>query len=320
VKAPLPDVIRRALADGVDLLRAIDGDSAAADALMAAYRDRHPDVRCTILEDRPPGSTRTERDLHLVHPDVGGISIAWREQDGSPWAVTYADHWAAHYVLSVDARPVTIRGALLALRSGAGPDVLGALVDEALIGTAVDALDPRLSDEQVQDEVDRARRALGLHQRTRFLSWLAEVGLDETEFVGLCTERVRRAAWEDVLTSGQIEERFTAARSDFDVVTVLEIIGCASSGAAHLRAALAQGSPWQALLERLPAGCTATVRTRRAFELGALPDVEAGIRIVVSRTPAEDLDAATVAAVRRVLVEAWLEERRAAARVHWYWR
>ena len=318
MSAPLPDHLGAALADGVELLRALAAGTVSEVRALEDFRRRHPGLRATVLVDRPPGSAREERDLHLEHDELGGVSLAWRAQDGAPWALLYADHWASQYVLSVNERPVTIREALVALRMEGtrSPDMVSALVARELISSAVDAMDPAVGPSELQAEVDAMRWRHGLRERTRLLAWLDEAGLTEEAFVDAAREAVRVHKWEDVLVAGRVAPRFAASTSRWERVTWIEMDE--GEPAARLRAAVAAGERWTDTLALLPVGGRATVV--RGFEAEAHAATAGGrARVIVQREPAV-LDAATERAIRVALVREWVEAQRETARIVWYWR
>lgn len=319
MSTPLPEDLPAALADAVALLRALALEDADGAATLEAFRAAHPGFRATLCEDRPPGSGRVERDLHLEHEALGGVSVAWREQDGSPWALLYADHWASQYVLSVDERPVTIREALLTLRlEGArSPDLVTALVNRELVASAVAALDPPVSAAAVQAERDRLIRRHGLEEEEALEAWLRDMEMTRQDLAEVARESARTRAWEDAVTSGSVRARFEAAPGDWERVAFVDLTG--GDAAEALREEVAGGTPWTEALEALPPGAHVTVRSGFAGQVTRWGAEPGRACFVLSRWPAE-LDAATAAAIRRVLLEEWLEERRRQARIRWYWR
>jgi hypothetical protein len=310
-----------ALAEGVALLRKIHADPVRQDEQLAAYRGRHAPFHPVLLTDQPPGSHRVERDLHFQHVELGGISLSWREQDGSPWALLYADHWAAQYVFSVNNAPVTIRGALAALRfiAGRAPDVLSQLIECELIDAAVRELAPQVSHEEIQSEVDRRRRALGLHEADRLKAWLSEVGMNEEAFIEAAAHDVQRRKWAEQLTADKLGARFAAAPSEFDRVTLIDVIARSPEAAERIREAVSNDAPW-AVVDRFLSDI-AHAELRRCFACEAAASTARDpcrVLLIVGHKPAH-LDEHTASAIRERLVAEWVEEQRRSARIEWFW-
>src|SRR4051812_25408887 len=108
-----------ALMHGILLLRGLPRrreEGAEARKGMDSFRTAPPGGRADLLVDKPPASRKVDYDLLLTHPDGGTVALTWRADEGIPWSVQYADHWAANYVVTVDADHVTVQEALLALK------------------------------------------------------------------------------------------------------------------------------------------------------------------------------------------------------------
>src|SRR5687767_453939 len=80
-----------------------------ARARLEEFRQAHPGLRADLLVDQPPASPRADYDLLLGHPQGGTVALNWRADEGVPWAVDYADHWAANYVVTVNEKCVTVQ-------------------------------------------------------------------------------------------------------------------------------------------------------------------------------------------------------------------
>lgn len=311
-----------ALADGVALLQHIHREPLTLGERLRAYQRDYAAWRPVVLTDHPPGSHRIERDLHLDHSELGGISLSWREQGGSPWALLYADHWAAQYVCTVNDSPVTIRTALNALRFGirGAPDMLAKLVDHEIVGHAVRELDPIITTDEVQAEVNARRRDRGLHEAATFRAWLAESGMSEETFIESATQAVQRRKWVHATTADRVQARFDESPGDFDRLTRFEITATSSETAARIRTDAATESPWVILEKRMSEVRQAYLQRCFAFETLLPPDEnDCRVTLVIDRTAAI-LDADTASAIRDRLVHEWVGEQRRSVRIQWFWR
>ena len=124
------------------------------------------DTRRRASRRRPASwlTTGFEHDVLLEHPERGTVGITWCADDGTPWAITYADHWASNLVVSVDDGDVTLQEALLFLKMAAekASDLMESLVSEKIVAMAVQAEPPPVEHGELQAAADAFRIANGL--------------------------------------------------------------------------------------------------------------------------------------------------------------
>ncbi|MGY2051390.1 TIGR04500 family putative peptide maturation system protein [Methylobacterium sp. JK268] len=309
-----------------------------ARARIAAWGAARPDLRPQLMVHREPGSARIEYDLMLDDPEGGTLGLCWRADDGVPWLVAQAQHWAANAVLTVDGESVTVQEALRQLRvsAQAHPDLVSDLIDQKILFAALRQDGPEVGAAELQEAADRFRAARGLHAAADMLRWLEESGLNAEQFEALLTLTVEVRRFKDALAEPQIAPRFEAERGRWDRVRLIEVEGLDAPAAAALLAqarevglaaaacAVAEGAD----LPRF-GGALATRFAHRLPEAvreappGAIlgPFGSGGnLRLVevLGRAPAA-LDEETRGALREEIVAAWLAERRAAAQVEWHW-
>src|SRR5688572_5273927 len=135
---PMPSPFDEALSGAVSMLRELPRDRQAAPHAASALhtlRVAHPGIDVELVVDQPPGSPRVDYDLVLGHPEGGTVGLCWRADDGVPWAVEYASHWAASFVVSVNKEHVPVQTALMFFRLAGRrvPDLMEELVDQTLV-------------------------------------------------------------------------------------------------------------------------------------------------------------------------------------------
>jgi putative peptide maturation system protein len=184
------------LARGAALLRELPrgrDDLARARWRAEQFRAEHPGLRAELLADRRAGSASVDYDLLLEDPGGGVLVLSWRPDSGLPWVIEFAEDPAAREVVRVNAERVTIQEALLFLQlAGNGPGLMDRIVSEVIIGEALAADPPEVSEEEAQAAADRFRRENGLRSATATARWLEETGLSEARFTDLAYGMAQR--------------------------------------------------------------------------------------------------------------------------------
>ena len=344
IRTDFGDLLQEAAALARELPRSYH-DASEAQRRTTAWQEQHPDVRVDLLVDRPPGSPRAEYDLLLGDPAGGTLALTWREEDGLPWAVSYADHWAANYVVTVDdgrgagvdGQGITVQQALLALQMSAEahPSILDELVSYQLLLQAIERERPATTAEELQQAADAFRRQKGLHSAAETLRWLEELGMPLAQFESMLEVTVQARKVRQQVVAERIDAYFEEHSAEYDRLRVLQVRTPSLDVAEHLAARahavglLAAAAP---LFSNVAVPVEISVGTGFARTLPAelraaasgetvgpfLDDRSCQIAYVYGRQAAS-LDAETRAAVDEAVFQAWLAERRAAATVRWHW-
>ena len=330
----------RIVSEGIALLRDLPADYrdvADAQARAENWRNTHPGLRSDLVPHREPDSAFADYDLLIDHPDGGTLSLSWRSDDGVPWSVSHAQHWAANYVLTVDGESVTVQEALRLLRmeGQSRPDLIDQLVEQKILLRAVNQAEIDVEDTALQDAADRFRRARGLLAAADMERWLQEAGLTVLQFQTLLGITVKIRHLKQRLASDHVAA-FEAQRERYDRLCVFEVEGLDEAAAARLKARAAElglpGAACASAREGANPALRGTLATRFALEFpepvrDAVPGVvlgpfERGGRLVLAeivlRRPAE-LDAETRAALHDAMVQGWLDRQREAAAIEWHW-
>jgi putative peptide maturation system protein len=331
----------RALRKGVSLLLEIPRDRAGVQSAMgrlARFRKEHPKVHAVLLRDQPPGSPKVDYDLLLDHPKGGTVGLTYSPDNGLPWSVDYADHWAADFVLSVDKGHVTIQDALLFLKLQAQnePDLMKLLVDKELIAQEVAKTSPRVSPGEVQAMGDVFRVSRGLQSARATRLWLSETGVSEERFWELCAGVAHERKLRQRVTRHRIKPYFRDHHRSLDIILLLRVVAKSRSSAAKLLHAARKQGLLRALADWMD-GRTASLLDTRLVRCRALDlDTElesASVGAVVGPTRAEGghcvvqilgrqsavLDATTRREIQQRLFSEWLSQRRQAATIQWHW-
>jgi putative peptide maturation system protein len=309
-----------------------------ARARLERFRETHPGIRADLLVDQPPASRRADYDLLLGHPDGGTVALSWLADEGVPWAVQYADHWAANYVLTVNARELTIQQALLFLKltGDREPDLMTELVEQQVIALAIEEDPPPVSNEELQAAANEFRSASDLLSAEATHRWLEELGFSMGQFQERLRGVVQMRKLKERITADRVEPYFEAHRESFDLVQFFRVETPTEVVASNLAAAARE----QGLLAATQAQTASTgggdlkgsLISRHAHELpsalaAASPGAVVGpvaegrrhwVTEVFSRQPAQ-LDAQIRAAIQEKLFREWIAKRREQAAVRWHW-
>lgn len=328
----------RTVLSAIELLRQLPhdhGSAAAARARFRAFQAEHGKVRCELVAARRPASAQLDLDI-LVSAGDGTLALAWSADDGVPWMVQHAEHGAANHVLTVNGRSLSIQSALILLNTSLKqrPELMEQLISSLLLGGAVEASPPRVSEREIDRAVDDFRASNGLHLASDTQRWLDETGLSLEALREMAAYGVRLRKFTQARFAGEARRQFDSQRSTFDRVTAF----CARTGSRAAAQALARGARradlWSALDQEPHRSATTEgeLLTRLACELppavaaagpGAVvgPLVMGGRHEVwqVLRRAAARFDARTKAEIQQRLLKQWLAERRGEAEVKWHW-
>lgn len=332
------------LASAVDLLRTLPRgrhDADAARELVREWAGRGGDPSATLVIDAPPGQSEVGYDLLVEDPEGGTVALSLQTDDGVPWSVDHATHWAAGYVLTIDDdHHLSVPDVLLAVRTAGRhqPALLTQLIDHRLVQIELARTEQEpLSVAEVQAAADGYRRRLGLLSAEATRAWLDQVGLTPSSFEAHLARLAFAARFRRRLAERLGPAHLAAHPEDFPLVHAAWV-WCARAETAQQ---LAAGEPDQLLatasdlagsgvqLER--AELNGSVESLPVALREALPDLRTGVvagplpvngRYLVGAIldrrpmpPGPELDAAA----GRAAVEEWLRQRRETADIQWHW-
>lgn len=329
-----------ALAAAAELLRRLPAQSQqipAAQQLFAQWRERWPQAEPRLLVNREPGRSDVQYDLLLHAPEGGAVALTWLQDHGVPWSVNYADHWAANFVVTVDAdHSLTLQQALVHLRmaSRSQPELMESLVNHLLLAREAEAEAPA-SDAELQEAADLFRRSRGLRSAEDTHRWLRDIRMPSVHFEEMLELAVRIRRAKTRVAAERFDAYFAEHRSDFDRICI--VLVHIDAAQARRLADLAQSSGLLAAIDGQIRGdqnsnVEAFVQTRFAVDLDpAVRDATVNsivgpyraadrwaVAQIVSREPARP-DAQTRRAVEESICRDWLSQLRSTAEIRWHW-
>ena len=337
----MDDQIGRVLHDALELLRAMDpdaGSAAQAQAMARKWAAIYPDTEVDLVVDRTPGSARVEYDLLLGHPDGGTVALAFYQDRGDPWMVSYSDHWAANYVVTVDERNLTVQEALqeLELAADGAPQLLTGIVDRLLVAQAAEPDDRVVTPDELQQAVDGFRHARGLDAAADMVRWLEERRLSRAEFGAIMASTVMSRKVRDRVAGSRVAEDFEARRAVYDRLTIgaawadtkaqaqfvadrarrTDLWSVVAVDAGSLDPSVRSARLWSGFALDMP---FAVAEAATGTVVGPFADDEAyAVAVVHNRRPAA-LDEQTRERVIADSFDTWLAHRRRQATVTWHW-
>lgn len=315
-----------------------------AKSRMRELRQRHPETELELVWEEEAFERAVHYDA-LLQLQEGTVSLSFCPARALPWPLRGVHRWSEadlvrvnHAVLKVDQAIACLDFVWNEAR------IMDRLVNVCLIEQALEKDPVHLSAVEVQEAVDGFRRARGLCTAEATFRWMERHGITPEHLESLATDQAVVAKLRERVTAGRVEGYFERHRADFDTASIACLVLPDEAAAREVYAALCRGEldfyeaaarQFMTAGEREPAsaGLFETLRRREAppelrdVLFGAAPgellspvpfrDGSAVIR-VLSVTPAR-LDDRTRGAIRNLLFDAWLEERRRAARIEWNW-
>ena len=286
-------------------------------------------LRVRLIEHREAFDDSVHYDAIVRGLGHETVSLSVASGPGLPWPLRGVPAAREHDLVEVNGEVTTVAEAIACL-DGMFEDVrlMRAIVDSSLVGQAFDEFGLEVTAEEVQEATDGYRRARRLYTAEATTAWMRERGFTPALLATLVEQyaavgKVRRRA-----VGAEVERWLNEHSADLEVVVAAWAAGGAEV-ASQLRAdALsAVAAAWregrsaglnQWRIADLPAG----FGVLRSAAVGDVVAVEHGdtpaVAVVVDRQPAV-ADPPTMAAVERWLFDAWLSQRRAAARITWFW-
>jgi len=270
----------------------------------------------------------------------GTVAVSYSPDKALPWPMRGIQRWNDRDLLRVDNIVLEVADAIRFIDFVSdGKRVADSLLDSCVIWAELERDPIPVNARELQAEMDAFRRSRGLFRAEQTAHWLAERGLTEERLRSIATERVQIAKLRDRVSEGRVEEQFDARRADFETARLARITVNAEADAIHLTEEIRAGASFLESAERcFLAGLVTsrdvflTLRRREApaqydaVFVAAAGDLVGPIRdgngfavIQVLAREVGSLNDGTREAIKRVLFEEWLTERRRVAKVEWYW-
>jgi putative peptide maturation system protein len=318
----------------------------AARARLRELQRRYPGTRIDLVweEEVYDGSVHYDALLHCDGQGTASLSLCLDQT--LPWPLRGLARWSDKDLVRVNNVSLRVNDAIALLDFiwDEAP-IIKRLLNVCLIREALEQDPIELSDAEMQRALDAFRRTHELYTAADTYRWMEQRGMTQDKLERLVADEATVAKLRDWVTAEQVEPYFDSHRADFDSACVArleladeesaqETLGEIRSGrldfyleAEHRFREAAQqvsGPPVElfAVLQRRQA-CPDLGQAIFAAAPGDLVgpvctgDGYAVLR-VLSITPAR-LDEPIRASIKKILFDDWLEKRRRAAKIEWYW-
>jgi putative peptide maturation system protein len=343
------DSWRQAVLDVLDYLLALQQEGVRhreARARLQPLRALHPALEIDLLAEEMAFDHSVHYDALLRRSGEGTVSLSYCPERAVPWPLRGVHRTNEADLVRVNANVLQVDAAMACLDFiwDEAP-IIEQLVNLCLIHEELEREPISLSDAELQEAMNKFRSAKKLFKAEDTLRWLERHGMSHEKLESYVAETAIVPKLRDRITAGQVEQYFRRDSAAFDTVRIArlevseetlanELAGQIRSGALGFFEAAERvfsnaedrGAPSKANL-------FATIERRQAEPalrdqlfaatpgqlVGPVPvDTGRALIRVLAIVPAE-LNDRTRAAIKEVLFNDWLAERRQAARIEWCW-
>jgi putative peptide maturation system protein len=342
------DKLQQVLTDTLNYLMVLVQDDIRpkeAQARLRLVQQQHPDTDMDLLWEEETYDHAVHYDALLHPPGQGTVSLSFCPDRALPWPMRGVHRWSERDLVRVNTTVLQVEQAIACLDFiWDEARIINRLINVCLIQEALTRDPINLSNAELQQAMDAFRRAHKLYTAEDTYRWMARHGMTHEQLERLVTDEATVAKLRDRVTAGRVEGYFEEHRADFDTASIAWF-ACSDEASAHhtceqirlgeldfykgaqcyFLAAECSKHPSCDLFAIVQRGHVSPELTTAIFT--AIPGEVVGpvhteehyvIIRVLSCAPAR-LDEPTRNAIKRLLFEQWLAERREEATIEWYW-
>jgi len=342
----MTDTFPKALNETFDCLLTLWRDNVSPEGAMAHFhtlQERHRNMDMDLLWEQETYPQAVHYDVLLRLPGQGTVSLSFCPDRGVPWPLRRAHYAREGDLVRVNAQILTVERAMACLDFLWNETrIITSLVHVCLIQEAVAKRAIALSDAELQQALDAFRQQHGLYTVADTYRWMEQHGMTHERLEQYIASQALSAKLRDQITDGGVEEYFERHPSDFDTAHLVRFKVVDAESAHRIYKQIRSGVVdfFEAMQRRFLAGqdntCRdlfAVVRRRQlapqqaAAIFSAAPGAVVGpLRsgegydiVRVLHIERARLDEPTREAIKGILFEAWLAERRQEATIEWFW-
>jgi putative peptide maturation system protein len=341
--------LQQALIDAFDYLMTSTLEGARPEEARVRFRlfqERHPETEMDLIWEEEPYDRSIHYDILFHLTGEGTVSLAFSPECSLPWPMRGVQRLSEGDLVRVNNVLLNVSQAIAHLDFiWSEARIINRIVDTCLIQEALD-IDPiQLSEAELQFAMDGFRRARQLYKAEDTRCWMERRGMTHKQLEYYVADEAIIVKLRDRVTTGQIEDYFETHRPDFETARIARIeFGDKDSAARALERIRTGEEDFYEVAQRNFLSRTESSETapgeifaiiRRSQEPSEL---EAGVFAaapgealgpirgaagyslvrVLSFTPPR-LDEPTRNTIKKILFDEWLDERRRAARIEWFW-
>ncbi len=304
------------------------------------------DIAIDLLWEEEAYGKSVHYDVLLRRDGEGTISLSFCPDRALPWPLRSIHRWDDKDLVRVNNTILKVDQAIACLDFiWDEARIIDRLVNVCLIQEAL-ADDPiELSDEELQLAMDGFRRAHRLYSATDTYRWLEQRGMTHAQLEGLVADEATVAKLRDRVTANQVEAYFAAHRANFDTASIARLycsdqehsqrtytqicggeLDFYAAAERHFLASTEHAEPPTSMVFVTVQRGQASTAADEAIFAATPGDVLSPLRVedgyaivrVLSFAPA-CLNQQTHNAIKKLLFDTWLADRRRAATIEWNW-
>jgi putative peptide maturation system protein len=343
------EFLRQSLVEVLHFLQGLQRDGTQPDearARLQGVRKRLPGLKIDLLAEVEAYDQSVHYDALIGRAGEGTVSLSYCPERALPWPLRGVHRWSETDLVRVNGNVLHVDKAIACLDFiwDEAP-IIDRLVNLCLIQEELDREPIELSDDDLRQAMKNFRKAKNLFKSEDTLLWLERHGMSVEKLERYVGDESIIAKLRGRIAGERVEEYFRAHATDFDAVSIARFEVAEECRAHELAERIRAGEQdffsaaercYLELAERgaPPASFTFEDIERRSASLelrevlfATSPGQLAGpvrtasghaLMRVMGRRPA-GLDERTRAAIKEILFDEWLAERRRAARIEWCW-
>jgi putative peptide maturation system protein len=343
------DSLRQAVVEVLNYLLALQREGVRPDdarTRLQAVRGHHPELAIDLLAQEEAYDQSVHYDALIRRAGEGIISLSYCPERAVPWPMRGVHRINETDLVRVNGQVLTVDQAIACIDFiwDEAPIIEG-LVNACLIQEELQRDPIAVADAELQAAMDKFRSAKRLFKAEDTLCWLERHGMSHEKLECYVADNAVVAKLRDRIAADRVEEYFRQHSGDFDTAWIArlevtdeseahELAEQIRAGRQEFFAAAARCYVDSARLAKPPAAALfaeierrEAAATLREHLFAAAPGqlvgpvtVESGQALlrVLEIVPAR-LDDRTRAAIKHILFEGWLAERRKAAQIEWCW-
>jgi putative peptide maturation system protein len=337
------------LLDTLDFLMMLNREGTRpgeAKARLRSLQQQCPDAELDLLWEEESYDRSVHYDILLHLAREGTVSLSFCPDRALPWPMRGVQRWSEADLLRVNSTVLTIELAIAYLDFVWDESrIVNRLINVCLVQETLDKDPIELSDTELQRAMDGFRRAHKLYTTEQTYRWMEKHGMDHEHLEQYVADDAKVAKLRDRITADRIDDYFAAHRADFDTACIAQITFPDEQSAYQAGELIRSGAmdfyeaAQHQFLTKIEYGeqrrnelFSVVQRRQLAPEpenaifsapsgtvLGPLHTEEDYTLVhVLSVIPAH-MSEQTQSAIKKILFDEWLAERRQAARIEWYW-
>jgi putative peptide maturation system protein len=345
----MKETLQQALIDAFDYLMTSTLEGARPEEARARFRlfhEQHPKTEMELIWEEEPYDRSIHYDILFHLAGEGTVSLAFSPERSLPWPMRGVQRLNEGDLVRVNNVLLNVSQAIVCLDFIWGEArIINRLVDACLIQEVLDKDPIQLSETELQFAMDGFRRAHKLYRAEDTRRWMERYGMTHKQLEHYIADEAIIVKLRDRITARHIEDYFETHRPDFETARIARIeFGDKDSAARAIERIRTDEEDFYEVAQRnflsrtersetAPGEIFAIIRRSQepseleAAVFAAAPGEALGpirsadgysVIRVLSFTPPR-LDEPTRNTIKKILFEEWLEERRRAARIEWFW-